>query len=127
MNPHGTPPSPSRLSLTGLDVAALAFAGFALLCAVFVVVQVQPAFWKMFADFGEQPVPAFIQLCMQPWFPLALGIVPPGVACIGILRPAPRGVRTVFMGLTIFLSLAGSGVLLLGLSMPVYALGYAIK
>ncbi len=126
MNAQGPFPSPSRPSLTGFDTVGLAFAGFALLWAAFAVVQVQPTFSKMFSDFRDPP-PAFTQLCIQPWFPLAMGIVPLGVACIGLLRPAPRRVRAVLLGLTIFSSLAGPGVLLRGLYMPVFTLVGRIK
>jgi hypothetical protein len=127
MNAQETPPSPSRLSFTGFDIAGLASAGLALLCAAFVLLIFQPRAAMMFADFGDKPLPAFQHLCMQQWFPLTLGILPLGVACIGLLRQTPLRVRAVLMRLTIFLSLAGSGVLLTGVFMPVHVLGYALE
>ena len=127
MSAQETPPSPSHLSFTGVDIAGLALAGLTLLGAAFVVVIAQPRAAMMFADFGDKSLPAFQQLYMQPWFALALGLVPLGVACIGLLRQTPPRVRAVLMRLTIFLSLAGSGVLLAGMFMPVYVLAYALK
>ncbi len=121
----GGGPTPEAL-ITVPDIVGLAFAVFGLLWSAAAAIQIQPHFKAMFADFGQQ-LPLFTELCLKPWFPLALGLVPLIVVGEGIARRLTRRDRVLRTGLAIFLTLALPGVFLIGMYLPIFSIASAVK
>ena len=96
--------------------------------ATFLALVLVPAiiFKKMFADFGQQ-LPAFTELCLKPWFPVTLSLVPLLIIGDGIFRNASRRGRALRMGLGIFVTLALPGVFLAGMYLPIFSIASQIK
>jgi len=110
--------APGSWSLTDFDLIGFIVAGLGLLWSAFAVVVIQPRFAKMYADFGQQALPPFTELCLRPWFPvlLALSLLP--LPSAGVALGATRETRMALMVVTILLALIQPVLLLYGLTPP---------
>lgn len=113
-------------SITVVDGIGLVFGLFGFAWSVVAVLVVAPKFAEMFADFGGE-LPAFTKLCLSPWFPFALGLMPLAVSGVGIATNAPRGSRVIFMAVAILLTLATPAVFLIGMYLPIFGISEAIR
>ena len=124
MTGHVEQKTPGRI--TGFDLVGLGFAAFGLLWAVAAALVVAPFFGKSLADLGGA-LPAFTILCLSPWFPLVIALVPLGVASVGVLTNSAHSTRPVLMVVAIMLALAAPCVHLAGLCLPIVSLAGSIK
>lgn len=118
-------PSPLP-SFTVFDAVGLTFAAFSLIWSAAAGLVVGPTFAKMFGDFGG-PLPTLTTLCLQPWFPVALGSIPSLIVGEGLLRNVAQTGRAIRMGFAIVLTLALPCVFLMAMYLPIFVLADAIK
>src|ERR1700737_3718803 len=86
----GGPSAPNPSTLTIFDIVGLAFGALGLFWAGVVVLAIQPVFAKMFAEW-RIPLPGFTELCLKPWFPFAIQLIPILLVSTGVIRGAkPR-------------------------------------
>jgi hypothetical protein len=120
-------PAPvKRWAFTGFDVVSLAIAAAGLLWSGAIALRA-PEFGQAFSDFGSARLPALTELCLQPWFPISLALIPVVTAGAGVVGGASRNVRMVLMGVTIFLTFTLPGIVLYGLYLPIFEMAGAIK
>src|SRR3954469_2311282 len=113
----GEPASGKASSLTVYDRVSLSFCVLCVTWAVMIVFFFQPDFRSTFTEFGSE-VPPFTALCLRPWFPVVLALIPILVTVGSIAGHATQRARAVLMTVTIFLSLAFPGLLVVGLCLP---------
>lgn len=109
-----------------MDLFGFACSGVALLWTVAVELRLQATFGKMFTDFGGE-LPALTLLCLRPWFPLVLGLLPLGLVLDGLLRqvaPPGRVVRAVSAAV---LAVLAPVLFLVGVYLPIFSLAGAIR
>jgi hypothetical protein len=93
-----------------------------MLWACVATAEIQPVFAKMFADY-RQPVPGFTALCLQPWFPFALALVPFLVIAAGMIRRARLNVRAVLMACAITLTIVvAPAVFIFAMYLPIFSI-----
>jgi hypothetical protein len=112
--------------VTAFEVVGFAFGALSLLWSAFAVIHLRPTFGKMFADFAG-PLPGFTLLCLQPWFPILLGLAPWVVVGDSVMRGASTRGRAIRLGVTIFLTFALPGLFVVGIYLPIFSVAAAIE
>jgi hypothetical protein len=105
---------------------AIAFCAIGAVWAVIAAVQIQPAYERMFTDFGSE-VPNITQFALKRWVPLVIAAIPPTLLAAGVLGRAGRSTRLVLMAMVIFLTLAAPTALWIALNQPIFDLAGALK
>lgn len=119
------PPSPKPSMFTIFDIVGFAFGAWGLFCSSVFVLAVKPVFVKMFADY-RVPLPGFTELCLTPWFPFAIGLIPFVVVGTGVIRRAKLRTRAVLMACALLFTIVIlPGVLLLGSYLPIFSIAPA--
>ncbi len=85
-----------------------------------------PQFAALFADLGTS-LPAFTQLCLKPWIPILLGVIPISVAALTLFAQPARGGRVAAMVFTLLLALSVPTAYLMGLYLPIFEIAGHIK
>ena len=112
--------------LTTPDVIGLVVAGLGFGWSVIAVALVQPAFLKLFADFGSE-LPFFTALWMKRWVPTVGAVLPLVILGEGIARRVDERGRVTRMAIALGLSLLLPLAMLAALYLPIFQLAGAIK
>lgn len=119
------PPSPNPSMFTIFDIIGFAFGALGLFWAGVMVLAIQPVFVKMFADF-QVSLPGFTELCLKPWFPFAMGLIPVLLVSTGVVCRARSRTRVVLMACAILLTLVVlPAVFLIGSYLPIFSIAPA--
>jgi hypothetical protein len=110
------------------EIVGFSFSGLGVLWSAIAAIVLQPAFSRMFVDFGSaDAIPPFTHLCLRPWFPLSLAVLPMLPVGVGVLSRATRPIRVALMSLAILLTLALPAVFLVGMYLPIFRITALIK
>jgi hypothetical protein len=109
-------------AFTVLDLVGVGVGALAALALLAVPLAIAPAFVRVYADLGGA-LPRLTLLVTSAWFPPSLAALSAGALAGALLVRGRLGLRRGLVAAAVLVPVAGFGVILVGLYLPVFELG----